>query len=140
MTAPAAGVTAGPAVPVGPNCQQGETMACACADGISVGTQSCQYNETSPTRGTLGPCERCMAPAPAMTATDAAAAAPKQVVGAQPDAGVTLAAGSNATPMCVASECPEVEGAFGIMRAGCCTEDNACGSRGPIGNSCQARD
>jgi hypothetical protein len=44
---------------MGQICTQGDTLACDCPDGMSMGTKVCKFDRLSPTMGAFGPCENC---------------------------------------------------------------------------------
>jgi hypothetical protein len=46
----------------GEACEQGDTEACTCADGVSAGMKVCRFERTSPTMGAFSMCEGCEAP------------------------------------------------------------------------------
>jgi streptogrisin D len=46
----------------GEMCFMGQSEACTCEDGVSMGTKSCKHEASSPTMGAFGACEACQAP------------------------------------------------------------------------------
>jgi hypothetical protein len=150
----------------GEACEQGETEACTCADGVSAGMKVCRFERTSPTMGAFSMCEGCRAqevPSEAGTGGGAAGAGSgaSGAGGAGAGQGGAGGAGSGAAGMMsTAGTGASGSGSSGsggdsggpdeppercdpddcdepLFGSACCTDDDECGVRLLL--SCNAR-
>jgi hypothetical protein len=143
----------GPTMPppfTGSACMMGEQKDCTCADGVSMGMQSCHFDAASPTKGALGSCDKCKAPAvpdagmpeagsgAAGSSSAGSGSAGSSAAGSGGSRGAgsggSMAAGSGGSAgsaaMCVADKCPDPgRDLLGIPLRKCCTRRGECGGQ-----------
>jgi hypothetical protein len=126
----------------GQPCSMGDSQVCTCEDGVSQGTQSCQFEFDSPTKGAFGPCSSCQQAGPAPTGGMSAAGMGGAAgmgaagTGSSGTGGASGTGGTGGQPTqpdrCDPDDCPDP-----LLGSACCTDDDECGVRLLL--SCNAR-